>query len=184
MVTFENPHTMKNILIVLTSILMSNAIAQKSLHDFEIQMLDAKESLKFSEFKGKKVLIVNVASKCGYTKQYADLQALQEKYADKLVVVGFPCNQFGRQEPGTEGEIAQFCSKNYGVTFPMTTKIDVKGKEQHDIYQFLTSKEQNGLDDYKVSWNFNKFLVDENGKLIQYFPSGTAPLDEKLTSKL
>jgi glutathione peroxidase len=127
---------------------------------------------------------VNVASKCGYTPQYADLEKLSQTYKDKLVVIGFPCNQFMGQEPGGEDQIAEFCQKNYGVTFPMTTKVDVKGKSQHEIYQWLTQKSLNGKDDYKVSWNFNKFLLDEEGYLIEHFPSGVNPLDEAITGKL
>ena len=156
----------------------------KSIHDFKIQALDSDEVIDFKVYEGKKILIVNVASKCGYTGQYADLEKLYKTYQDQLVIVGFPCNQFLKQEPGSEEEIAQFCSSNYGVTFPMTTKIDVKGKDQHEIYQWLTSKELNGKDDYKVKWNFNKFLIDENGQLIDHFPSKVKPFDEAIVKYL
>jgi len=145
---------------------------------------NGKDSIKLSDFKGKKILIVNVASECGYTPQYKDLQALSEKYADKLVIIGFPCNQFGGQEPGTEDEILSFCQKNYGVTFPISQKGDVKGAQQHPLYQWLTQKSMNGKDDYSVKWNFNKFLISETGELLSYFPSSTKPLSEDIESYL
>ena len=156
----------------------------KSFHGFKIQALDSDEVIDFQSFAGKKILVVNVASKCGYTGQYADLEKLYKTYENQLIIVGFPCNQFLKQEPGSEAEIAQFCSSNYGVTFPMTTKIDVKGKEQHEIYQWLTDKSLNGKDDFKVKWNFNKFLVDENGQLIDHFPSKVKPFDEAIVKHL
>ncbi len=164
--------------------MITSTVSNNSIHQFKIQLLNSEEVFDLSQFKGKKILLVNVASKCGYTHQYEDLQALSEQYKDKLVVIGFPCNQFLGQEPGSEEEIATFCQKNYGVTFPITTKIDVKGKEQHPIYTFLTSKDQNGLGDFTVSWNFNKFLVDENGKLIAHFDSKVKPLSEEITALL
>ena len=155
-----------------------------TIHQFKIQALDSEEIIDFKAFKGKKVLIVNVASKCGYTSQYADLEKLYQTYKDKLVVVGLPCNQFMGQEPGSEKEIAQFCSSSYGVTFPMTTKIEVKGKDQHEIYQWLTQKELNEKGDFKVKWNFNKFLIDETGHLLEYFPSKVKPLDDAIVKYL
>ena len=121
-----------------------------------ILKLNSKEKLCLKDFKGKKILLVNVASECGFTKQYADLEKLYTTYKDKLVIIGFPCNQFGGQEPGTEEEIATFCSSKFAVTFPLTTKIDVKGDNQHPIYKWLTSKALNGVNDYSVNWNFNK----------------------------
>jgi glutathione peroxidase len=153
----------------------------KSFFDLSIKSIDGKE-LKFADLKGKKVLCVNVASQCGYTPQYSELQKLQDKYKDKLVIIGFPCNQFGAQEPGDAEEIQTFCKKNYGVTFQLTQKIDVKGKDQHPIYQWLTQKAQNGKSDYEVKWNFNKFLINEKGELVQYFPSGVKPFDTNLTT--
>lgn len=156
----------------------------QSIYDFKIEALNSDEVIDFSAFKGKKLLIVNVASKCGFTHQYADLEKLYQKYQDKLVIVGFPCNQFLMQEPGSEETIAQFCSTTYGVTFPMTTKVNVKGKNQHPIYQWLTSKEYNGKEDYKVSWNFNKFLLDENGNLLEHFTSKVEPFGEEITKYL
>ena len=161
-----------------------NYFSLDTIHNYKIQALNSNEVIDFQSFKGKKILIVNVASKCGYTKQYADLEKLYQTYKDQLVIVGFPCNQFLGQEPGTEEEIAQFCSSNYGVTFPMTTKVDVKGKDQHEIYKWLTSKELNGKGDYKVKWNFNKFLIDESGQLMDYFPSKVAPLNDAILKYL
>ncbi len=139
------------------------------------------EPVDFKDFKGKYVLCVNVASKCGYTPQYAELQDLQEKYADRLVIVGFPCNQFLGQEPGSADEIANFCSKNYGVTFLITEKISVKGKDQHPVYQWLTNKQLNGVADADIAWNFNKILVSPEGKWLKHFPSKTSPLSIELT---
>lgn len=170
------------IVLLLMTTLMS--MAQSSFYDFSIQKLDSDEQIDFSAFRGKKVLLVNVASKCGFTYQYEDLEKLYEQYKEELVVIGLPCNQFLGQEPGSEEQIAQFCSTNYNVSFPMTTKIDVKGKDQHPIYKWLTDKSLNGLDDFKVAWNFNKFLVDEDGKLVAWFPSRIKPLDKELTDLL
>jgi len=146
--------------------------------------LNAKSKVCFKDFEGKKMLLVNVASECGYTKQYADLEKLYTQYKDKLVIIGFPCNQFGGQEPGTEEEIEQFCSSKFSVTFPLTTKIDVKDGNQHPIYKWLTAKSENGVGDYKVTWNFNKFLLDENGQLIGYFSSKINPMDSTITNLL
>jgi len=146
--------------------------------------LNSKEQICLNQFEGKKILIVNVASECGYTFQYKDLEKLYSTYKDKLVVIGFPCNQFMGQESGNEEEIEKFCSSKYNVTFPLTTKIDVKGNKQHPIYKWLTSKSLNGVDDYKVSWNFNKFLLDENGQLIGYFNSKVNPMDSAITNLL
>lgn len=135
----------------------------------------------FSQLKGRKVMVVNTASECGYTPQYKQLQELHEAYGDKgLVIIGFPCNQFGGQEPGGEAQIAAFCQKNYGVTFPMMSKVDVKGSGQHPVYQWLTSKALNGAMDAEVKWNFHKFLVDEEGRLVLSLGSGVSPLDERI----
>ncbi len=154
------------------------------MHQFKINALNSNETIDFSQFKGKKILVVNVASKCGFTPQYKELEELYKLYSDKLVVVGFPCNQFLGQEPGSESLIQEFCSSTYGVSFPMTTKIDVKGNDQHEIYKWLTSKSLNGVGDYKVSWNFNKFLIDENGKLVQHFESKVSPMSKEITNLL
>lgn len=155
-----------------------------NFHDLSILALDGKTTINFADFKGKKVLCVNTASECGYTNQYEGLEELYKKYGDKVEVIGFPCNQFGGQEPGGAEEIASFCKKNFGVRFSLTEKIDVKGENQHPVYQWLTQKSLNGVADYKIKWNFNKFLIDENGKLIAYFESGVKPMDEKITSLL
>lgn len=137
--------------------------------------------VKFDRFKGHKVIVVNTASECGYTPQYAQLQELYEAYKDKgLVIIGFPSNDFGGQEPGSEAEIASFCEKNYGVTFPMMSKVSTKGDEQHAVYHWLTSKELNGVLDSEVKWNFHKYLVDEDGRLVMSFGSAIAPLDKEI----
>jgi glutathione peroxidase len=154
-----------------------------SIHTFSVKALDGS-SINFADFKGKKILIVNTASKCGYTPQYKDLQALYEKYKDKLVIVGFPANNFMSQEPGTSTEIQEFCTKNYGVSFPMAEKISVKGDDMAPIYQWLTQKAKNGVLDASIKWNFNKFLLNEKGEMIAKFDSGTKPMDEDIVGKL
>ena len=157
--------------------------ATKSFYDFKVESLEGG-TIDFSKFKGKKILIVNTASECGYTPQYEGLQKLYDTYKDKLVIVGFPANNFGGQEPGTNVEIGEFCKKNYGVTFPMAAKISVKGDDIAPIYKYLTSKAENGVLDAVVGWNFGKFLLDEKGNLLQYFPSKVTPMSEEITSKL
>ncbi len=173
-------------LFITLSLIVSSFMIQdkNSIHDFKIEGLNSSEEIDFRAFKGKKILIVNVASKCGYTPQYKGLQELYETYQEDLVIVGFPCNQFLMQESGSEDKIARFCSINYGVTFPMTTKIKVKGRKQHEIYKWLTTKELNNHGDYKISWNFNKFLLDEKGQIIEYYGSKVSPLDEAITKHL
>jgi glutathione peroxidase len=156
--------------------------ASPSIYQFKVEGLTGG-TIDFAAFKGKKILIVNTASKCGFTPQYKELQALYEKYKDKLVIVGFPANNFN-QEQGTNAEIREVCEKNYGVTFPMAAKISVKGDDQAPIYKYLTQKSQNGVLDAEVKWNFNKFLLDEKGRVIAYFPSKTAPMSEEITGKL
>ena len=158
-------------------------VAEKSIYDFKVEGLEGG-TIDFSTFKGKKILIVNTASKCGYTPQYEGLQKLYDTYKEKLVIVGFPANNFGGQEPGSAVEIQEFCRKNYGVTFPMAAKISVKGDDTAPIYQWLCSKAQNGVLDAEVGWNFGKFLLDENGKLLNYFPSKVKPMSEEITGKL
>ncbi|MBM3937169.1 MAG: glutathione peroxidase [Sphingomonadales bacterium] len=158
--------------------------ASKSIYDIQLKSLDGNATLNLADYKGKKILIVNTASKCGYTPQYAELQQLQEKYADKLVIIGCPCNQFMEQEPGGAEEIASFCQKNYGVTFPISEKLDVKGSAQHPIYRWLCNKSENGALDATVSWNFNKFLINEQGQLIAYYPSGIKPLGPEITQAI
>ncbi len=153
------------------------------IYSFKVDKLDGG-TIDFAAFKGKKILIVNTASKCGYTKQYTDLQALYEQHKDKLVVIGFPANNFGGQEPGSAVEIKEFCQKNFGVTFPMAAKVSVKGSDMAPIFKWLTSKDQNGVMDAEIGWNFNKFLIDENGNLIAHFPSNVTPLSNDIVSKL
>ena len=153
---------------------------ENSLHQFTVEALEG-ESFDFSTLKGKKITVVNTASKCGLTPQYKDLQALYEEYgSDKFVIVGFPANNFMSQEPGSNEEIAVFCERNYGVTFPMMAKIDVKGKDIHPVYAFLTQKEKNGVMDSKVSWNFQKYLVNEEGVVEKVISPRTSPKDEEI----
>jgi len=139
------------------------------------------ELVKMDRYKGKKVIVVNTASECGYTPQYQQLQELYTLYKDKgLVILGFPCNDFGGQEPGSEAEIETFCQKNYGVTFPLMAKVDVKGEGQHALYHWLTNKSENGVMDATVKWNFHKFLIDEEGRLVKSVGSGVEPADEAI----
>ena len=154
-----------------------------SIHSFTVKALDGG-TINFANYKGKKILIVNTASECGYTPQYKALQELYEKYKTKLVIVGFPANNFGGQEPGTNTEIKTFCEKNYGVTFPMAEKISVKGNDMAPIYKWLTNKSENGVLDAEIKWNFNKFLLNENGHIIAKFDSGTEPMSEEITGTL
>ena len=162
---------------------VSNEMKTESIYDIEINALDGK-AISLSEFKGKKILFVNVASKCGFTKQYKELQTLSDTYSEKLIVIGSPCNQFGGQEPGDASEIQEFCELNYGVTFLLTEKVDVKGSRQHPLYSWLIKKQLNGKKSSSVKWNFQKYLVDENGQLIDYYFSTTAPLSSKITKHL
>lgn len=174
---------MRTFILIIFSLFIMNSTYSQSFYELSIPSIENKE-IKMSDFKGKYILIVNVASYCGYTSQYADLQKLSQKYANQLVVLGVPCNQFGSQEPGSEKEIKTFCESKFNVTFPMTEKVNVKGKNQHPLYAWLTNKEQNGLDNFEVSWNFNKFLINGDGELIAYFKSGVNPLDEQIIEKL
>ena len=157
--------------------------ALKSIYDIEINNLQG-QPIHLSEYKGKKILFVNVASKCGFTPQYKELQQLQETYKDSLVVIGTPCNQFGKQEPGQADEIQEFCEVNYGVSFLISEKIDVKGAQQHPLYQWLTKKAINGKQNSVVKWNFQKYLVDEDGEFLDYFYSITKPLNSRITKYL
>ncbi|MFA9206277.1 MAG: glutathione peroxidase [Sediminibacterium sp.] len=167
-------------ILLMATVLTTNA---QSIHSFTVKSIDGK-TLNLASFKGKKILIVNTASKCGYTPQYEGLEKVYEQYKDKLVILGFPCNQFGGQEPGTNEEIVAFCKKNYGVSFPLADKIDVKGDNIAPIYQWLTMKSKNGILDASIGWNFNKFLIDENGKMMAYFPSNTKPDSEDILKYL
>ena len=157
--------------------------AIESIYDIKINALDGTP-IDLSQFKGKYLLFVNTASECGFTGQYKDLQKLYEMYQDKLMVIGSPCNQFGNQEPGTAANIQSFCEVNYGVTFLMTEKIDVKGTNQHTLYQWLTQKSKNGNTDSTVKWNFQKYLVSPEGHLIDYYYSITNPLSDNITKHI
>lgn len=157
--------------------------APATIHTFKVPSIDG-DTIDFSKFKGKKILIVNTASKCGYTPQYADLEKLHKAYSSKLVIVGFPANNFGGQEPGTNEQIAEFCQKNYGVSFVMAEKVSVKGEDMHPLFKWLTSKAENGVMDAEIKWNFTKFLLDEQGKLIAVFPSKVNPMGDEITSLL
>jgi glutathione peroxidase len=160
-----------------------NVSAQQSFYDLTINSIDG-ELINFNTFKGKKILIVNVASNCGFTSQYKALEDLSQQYKDSLVILGVPCNQFGGQEPKNEVEIIEFCKSNYGVTFLMSEKVHVKGNNQHPLYSWLTNKKKNGSSSSSVKWNFQKYLIDNNGKLINYFYSTTSPTSPKITSIL
>ena len=157
---------------------LPNSIYKVQINDINGQLIDLNLA------KGKKILIVNTASKCGFTKQYAELQNLHEEYAESLMVLGVPCNQFGKQEPGNAAEINEFCELNYGLTFPLTEKVDVKGAHQHPLYAWLTQKKLNGVKNSSVKWNFQKYLIDEEGKLIDFYYSITKPMSSKIIGKL
>jgi glutathione peroxidase len=157
-----------------TSPMVSQQIATTSFHTLKAVTIDG-ETISMDQYKGKKVIVLNVASKCGYTPQYADWQAYYDKNKENVVVLGFPCNQFMSQEPGTSAEIETFCQKNYGVTFQMFDKVDVKGDQQSPVYKWLTDPAQNGWNSDVPSWNFCKYLIDENGKLTHFFASKIKP---------
>ena len=159
-------------------------LVNMSVYDFKVPALDGG-TINLSAYKGKKLLIVNTASKCGFTPQYADLEKLYEKYKDKLVIVGFPANDFAGQEPGTNSEIQEFCKKNYGVTFPMAAKVDVVGENTCPLFKYLTEQANAiGVQSPVIKWNFTKFLLDENGKLIAVFPSKVTPMSDEITHYL
>jgi glutathione peroxidase len=154
----------------------------RSFYDFTVQTIDGEE-LSLSQLKGKKVLIINVASKCGLTPQYEQLQALYEKYgSDAFTIIGFPANNFKEQEPGSNEEIKEFCRLNYGVTFPLMSKISVVGEDKAPLYKWLTEKSENGIKDAEVTWNFQKFMIDENGNWIGSLPPQTSPMDDTIIS--
>jgi len=160
----------------------SQEMNKENIYQFKVTDLYGSE-FDFSTLKGKKLMVVNTASECGLTPQYADLQKLYDKYKDQdFVIVGFPANNFGGQEPGSNAQIATFCKENYGVTFPMMSKISVKGDDMHPVYQFLTQKSRNGLEDSEVAWNFQKYLIDENGELARVIEPKTLPTDESIVS--
>ena len=169
--------------LAFIALLVSSLFAASSIYEFKVEGLEGG-SIDFSKFKGKKIMIVNTASKCGNTPQYKDLEELYEKYKDKLVIVGFPANNFGQQEPGSNEEIKEFCTKNYGVTFPMASKVSVKGDDIAPIYKYLTDEAKKlGVED-PVKWNFTKFLLDENGKLIAVIHNKTKPMSEEVLKYL
>ncbi|MCK5029392.1 MAG: glutathione peroxidase [Bacteroidales bacterium] len=169
------------ILFLLAGFFTFSVLAQtKSLHNFIVKDIDGKE-FDFSKLKGKKVLLVNTASKCGLTPQYEDLQKLYEKYSSKdFVIIGFPANNFMSQEPGSNFEIKEFCTSEFSVTFPMMSKISVKGDDIHPLYQWLTKEELNGKLDSKVKWNFQKYMIDENGNFVDVAYPKTKPFDDQI----
>ena len=161
----------------------SKMSAKNSIYDIEINSLQGNP-INLSLFKWKKILFVNVASKCGFTPQYKEMQKLHNLYEESLVVIGVPCNQFGKQEPGNSSEINEFCQINYGVSFLITEKISVKGKKQHPLYSWLTNKNENGRKNSSVKWNFQKYLINEDGDLIDYYYSMTSPTSSKIKKHL
>lgn len=176
--------TMKILTSLIALAMATGTFAQTSgFYSFKVKTLEGKD-FDLSSLKGKKVMVVNVASKCGFTPQYKDLEALYERYNGELVIIGFPANNFMNQEPGSAAEIRQFCTENYGVTFPIMEKISVKGRDMHPLYKWLTSKEKNGVIDAEVSWNFQKFLIDENGKLVDVLKPKEKPDSEKVIAWL
>ena len=169
--------------IAFIALLISSIVTASSIYEFKVEGLEGG-SIDFSKYKGKKIMIVNTASKCGNTPQYAELEQLYEKYKDKLVIVGFPANNFGQQEPGSNEEIKEFCTKNYGVSFPMASKVSVKGEDIAPIFKYLTDEAKKlGFED-PIKWNFTKFLLDENGKLITVIHNKTKPMSEDVLKYL
>ncbi len=170
-------------IFILTALPLTMYSQAEGFYSFKVKTLEG-EDFDLASLKGKKVMVVNTASKCGYTPQYKDLEELYEQYHQKLVIIGFPANNFGNQEPGTALEIRQFCTENYDVTFPMMEKISVKGKDIHPLYQWLTSKEKNGIMDSDVRWNSQKYLIDEEGKLVDVLFPKEKPGSEKVITWL
>ncbi|PJJ61276.1 glutathione peroxidase [Hymenobacter chitinivorans] len=161
----------------------SETAARGSVYDFTVQTIDGK-NVPLSQFQGKKLLIVNVASECGYTPQYKELEELYKKHGDRVAVLGFPANNFGGQEPGSNEQIATFCEKNYGVTFPMFAKISVKGDDTAPLYQFLADKTRNGAISDAPDWNFCKYLIDEQGHVVGFYPSKVKPMSDELVAAI
>ncbi|MES2139969.1 MAG: glutathione peroxidase [Bacteroidota bacterium] len=175
--------TKKNILLIALILISAGiAQAQTSFYDLKAKTIEGND-FDFSSLKGKKVLVVNTASKCGYTPQYEDLEKLFQAYKDKnFVIIGFPANNFMHQEPGTNADIKEFCTKNYGVTFQIMEKVSVKGADIDPVYQWLTKKEKNGKMDSEVKWNFQKYLIDEKGNLVDVAYSKEKPMDDKIVN--
>lgn len=172
---------MKTISLIIGSLLFMGLSTSQTVYDFSLKSLSGEE-VSLSQFEGNVLLIVNTASECGYTPQYKELQELYEEYKDQgFYVLGFPANNFGGQEPGSDEEIAQFCEINYGVTFPMFTKISVKGDDQHPLYNYLTQTDNPDFTG-EIGWNFEKFLVDRNGNVVRRFKSNVTPMGKELTS--
>ncbi len=175
---------MKQIIALLMALFsFSTSNSQTSIYDIAINNISGKP-IDLGAFKGKYILFVNVASECGFTPQYAGLEELHQLYKDNLIVIGLPCNQFGGQEPAAEKEIQQFCTKNFGVSFLLTEKIEVKGDGQHPLYTWLCSKEKNGKSNSTVKWNFQKYIIDAKGEFVNYFYSTTKPRSQKITSTI
>jgi glutathione peroxidase len=168
-----------SLLFLLLTFSMTGFTQTSGFYDFKVKTLEGNE-FDFASLKGKKVMIVNTASKCGFTPQYKDLEDVYVRYHDNLVIIGFPANNFASQEPGTASEIRKFCTENYGITFPLMEKISVKGNDMAPIYKWLTSKEKNGVMDSEVKWNFQKYLIDENGKLVDVIYSKDKPTSDKV----
>ena len=173
---------MKTIFTTLLIVFTSLMFAQENIYSFSFETID-NQTVSFEKYKGKKILIVNTASKCGFTPQYKELQELHAKHGDKVVIIGFPANNFGKQEPGTNTEIVTFCQKNYGVTFLMASKISVKGKDIHPLFKWLTTQKNQSFSG-AIRWNFEKILIDENGKVIKRFRSKVKPNSEEITTEL
>ena len=173
----------KFIVFILSLFVSTSSSAQESIFDIKINDINGSP-INLNSFKGKYIMFVNVASKCGFTSQYKALENLYQKYREDLVIIGLPCNQFGGQEPGSESEIKEFCLKNYGVSFYLSEKIKVRGSNKHKIYKWLTDKTLNGRFSSSVKWNFQKYLVDRQGNLVTYFYSTTDPMSTKITSIL
>ncbi|WP_317258907.1 glutathione peroxidase [Hymenobacter tibetensis] len=166
-----------------SSTAMTEPTAAASVYDFTVKSIDGKD-VKLSQYKGKKLLIVNTASECGYTPQYKELEELYKKHGDKVTVLGFPANNFGGQEPGTNEQISTFCEKNFGVTFPLFSKVSVKGDDTAPLYKFLADKAKNGAVSEAPSWNFCKYLVDEQGHVVAFYPSKVKPMSEELVAAI
>ncbi len=183
--SFRKFVTMKKVLTFALAILINATLMAQTDSLYTLSFTDISgNEVRLEQFSGKKILFVNVASECGFTGQYEELQQLHEAHGDQVVLIGFPCNQFGGQEPGSAEEIQSFCKKNYGVTFLMASKVDVKGDNQHPIYQWLTTEALNHSEDSTVKWNFEKFLVDENGNFVAHFRSQVNPMSDKIISLL